>query len=176
MVLIRTGLAVALTYGTAFTLLCLGSAFAQSQTSSGLLSVSITVNGVGPAVTTTVPPPTTAGGCVTQTLFNVFGAVVRVTCVDNPFVSITPSIDMQFPGKFGSTFRYPLYSNPNSFNLLTGSDFSFNEVSRLRRSGSGNNFNSPTSIVTDLSIYRTAPQATIDAQGDTDLINMVISF
>ena len=171
-----TSIKALITFVSTALLLVSGCTSAQSQTSTGLLSVSITLNGVGPAVTTAVPPPATAGVCVTQTLFNLFGAVVRVTCVDNPFVSITPSIDMQFPGKFGSTFRYPLYSNPNSFNLLTGSDFSFNDVSRLRRSGLGNNFNSPTSIVTDLSIYRTAPQATIDAQGDTDLINMVISF
>ena len=176
MVLIRAGLAIALTYGSAFTLLCSGSAFAQNRTSIGVFSLGITLNGVAPAGLASTPPPATAGACVTQTLFNVFGAVVRVTCVDNPFVSITPSIDMQFPGKFGSTFRYPLYSNPNSFNLLTGSGFSFNEASRLRSSGLGNNFNSPASIVTDLSIYRTESQATIDAQGETDLINMVISF
>ena len=146
--------------------------FAQTRASVGLVSVGVTLNGTA----ATAPPPPVAGACITQALLNQMGAVVRVTCVDNPFVSIKPSIDSQFPGTFGNTFRYPLHSSPSSFNLVTSSIFSFNQISRLFGSVSGNNFNSPTSTVTDMSIYRTAPQATLDSQGDLDMMNMVISF
>ena len=162
-------------YCVAGLLLLSGFSIAQTRSSVGQFSVSITLNGVAPIVAG-APPPPTAGSCVTRALFNQMGAVIRVTCVDNPFVDIAPSIDAQFPGTFGNTFRYPLHSSPSSFNLLNATDFSFNEVSRLRRNGSGNNFNSPASTVTDLSIYRTEPQATMDAQGELDITNMVISF
>lgn len=130
-------------------LLLSGFSIAQTRSLVGQFSVSITLNGVA-----TVP----AGTCVSQTLFNQIGAVVRVTCVDNPFVSIAPSLDMQLPGTFGSTFRYPMFSSANSFNFATANT---------------NTFNSPASTVTDMSIYRTAPQAITDSQG---LMDMVISF
>ena len=170
-------------------LLLSGFAIAQTRSSVGQFSVSITLNGV-----TTVP----AGSCITQTLFNQTGAVVRVTCVDNPFVNIAPSISAQFPGTFGSTFRYPLASNSNSFNLASASTNNLNPVSgslnsvgisslfieeimsagsniqtASGRNVSGRSFNSRFSTITDLSIYRTAPQATTDEQG---LMDMVISF
>ncbi len=195
---IELRLAAVLKCGVAGLLLFSGCAFAQTRSSVGQFFVSITLNGVAPVVIPAVPPPPTAGACVTQTLFNQIGAVVRVTCVDNPFVNIAPSIDTQLPGTFGSTFRYPLFSSSNSFNLATASVNSFNPVagalnsasrsspsadnsaqttssaqSPLGTSVTSRNFNSPTSTVTDLSIYRTAPQATTDAQG---LMDMVISF
>lgn len=183
-------LTAALKYGAAILMLSSGFVFAQGQTSVGVFSIGITLNSVA-----TVP----AGSCVSQTLFNQTGAVVRVTCVDNPFVSIVPSIDTQLPGTFGSTFRYPLLSNSNSFNLANAGTNSFNLVSggglnasavpsifvegsaptgsnvqsTLGNNPSSRSFNSPTSTVTDLSIYRTAPQATTDAQG---LMDMFISF
>ena len=185
MISIRT----ALTYGSAILLLSSGFAFAQGQASVGVFSVGITLNRVA-----TVP----AGSCITQTLFNQTGAVVRVTCVDNPFVSITPSVATRFPGTFGSTFRYPLSSNSNSFNPASASTNNFNPVSGTLNStsvsslfveesiSSGSNvqstpernrsrrsFNLPTSTITDMSIYRTEPQATTDAQG---LMDMVVSF
>lgn len=191
MISIELRLAAVLKCGVAGLLLFSGFAFAQTRSSVGQFFVSVTLNGAGSAV---VP----AGSCVSQTLFNQIGAVVRVTCLDNPFVSIAPSIDTQFPGTFGSTFRYPLSSSLNSFNLATASVNSFDSVagalnsasrssptadnsaqktssaqSPLGTSVASRNFNSPTSTVTDLSIYRTAPQATTDAQG---LMDMVISF
>lgn len=163
-----------------------GSSIAQSPSAMAQFSVSVTLNGV-----TTVPP----GTCVTQTLFNQIGAVVKVTCLNNPFVSITPLIDMQFPGTFGGTFRYPLFSSfnvegagTNSSDLVSGglnnADVSsfFNEEntllganvqSTLTNRFNRRRFNSPTSTVTDLSIYRTEPEATTDSQG---LMDMIISF
>lgn len=184
-------LAAILKCGVAALLLSSDFAFAQTRSSVGQFFVSITLNGAGSAV---VP----AGSCVSQTLFNQIGAVVRVTCLDNPFVSIAPSIDTQFPGTFGRTFRYPLFSSSNSFNLATTSVNGFNSapsdlnsvsasspsddesaqtISGAQSSSGGNevsrNFNLPTSTVTDLSIYRTAPLATTDAQG---LMDMLISF
>lgn len=170
-------------------LLLSGLSIAQTRSSVGQFSVSITLNG-----TATVA----AGSCITQTLFNQTGAVVRVTCVDNPFVNIAPSIAAQFPGTFGSTFRYPLSSNSDSFNFAGARTNKFNPVSgslnsvgisslfieeststvpniqgASGRNASGRSFNSRFSTITDLSIYRTAPQATTDAQG---LMDMVISF
>lgn len=189
MIFIELRLAAVLKCGVAGLLLLSGFAFAQTRSSAGQFFVSITLNRVA-----TVP----AGSCVSQTLFNQIGAVVRVTCVDNPFVSIAPSLDVQLPGTFGSTFRYPLFSSSNSFNIATASTNSFNPVSgglnsanvsspsadssaqttSSAQSSSGSNvasrnFNSPTSTVTDMSIYRTAPQATTDTQG---VMDMVISF
>ena len=200
MTFIKIGRAIALTHSLALLLLSSSFAFAQSGTSVGSLTVSVILNGsvpFVPSVAAPTPPPV-AGACATQTLFNQTGAVVRVTCVNNPFVSIAPSIDTQLPGTFGSTFRYPLLSNSNSFNLASAGTNSFNPVSSGLnasavpslfvegstpigsnvQSTSGNNlssrsFNSPTSTVTDLSIYRTAPKATTDAQG---LMDMFISF
>ena len=189
MILIKVDVATALKYSIAGLLLFSSFAFAQTRSSAGQFSVSITLNGVA-----TVP----AGSCVSQTLFNQIGAVVRVTCVDNPFVSIAPSIAMQLPGTFGSTFRYPMFSSSNNFNIAIASTSSFNQISGRSngadvsslfveestpmgsnvQSASGKNvggrsFNSPTSTVTDMSIYRTPPQASTDAQG---LMDMVISF
>ena len=189
MILTRIDLVAALKCGSVILLLSSGFAFAQGQTAVGVFSIGITLNSVA-----TVP----AGSCITQTLFNQTGVVVRVTCVDNPFVNIAPSIAAQFPGTFGSTFRYPLSSNSNSFNLASASINNFNPVSGSLnsvgisslfieentstgsniQSASGRNvsrrsFNSRFSTITDLSIYRTAPQATTDEQG---LMDMVISF
>ena len=170
-------------------LLLSGFSIAQTRSSVGQFSVSITLNGIA-----TVP----AGSCITQTLFNQTGAVVRVTCVDNPFVNIAPSIAAQFPGTFGGTFRYPLSSNSNSFNLASASINNFNPVSgsinsvgisslfieeststgsniqsASGRNVNGRSFNSRFTTITDLSIYRTVPQATTDEQG---LMDMIISF
>ena len=189
MTLVKLLRASVLKRGLAGLLLFSGFAIAQTGSSVGQFSVSITLNGV-----TTVP----AGSCVSQTLFNQTGAVVRVICVDNPFVNIAPSIDMQLPGTFGSTFRYPLFSSPNSFNAATTNANNFNpapsdlnnvsasspsdgtspRTTSSAQSSSESNvvnrgFNSPTTTVTDLSIYRTAPLATTDAQG---LMDMLISF
>ena len=189
MTLIKAYIATVLRYSIAGLLLLSSFAFAQTRSSAGQFSVSITLNGVA-----TVP----AGTCVSQTLFNQIGAVVRVTCVDNPFVSIAPSIDMQLPGTFGSTFRYPMFSSSSSYNTVFARTDSFNQPSgELNRGGvsslfveesisPGSNvqsalgkdvgnrsFNSPTSAVTDMSIYRTPPQASTDAQGFMD---MLISF
>ena len=191
MIFLDLRLAAVLKWGVAALLLSSDFAFAQTRSSVGQFFVSITLNGAG---STVVP----AGSCVSQTLFNQIGAVVRVTCLDNPFVSIAPSIDTQFPGTFGRTFRYPLFSSSNSYNLAPASVNSFNpapsglnsvsasspsdgeseQTTPSAQSASGSNevsrnFNSPTSTVTDLSIYRTAPLATTDAQG---LMDMLISF
>lgn len=168
MISIRT----ALTYGSAILLLSSGFAFAQGQASVGVFSVGIVLNRVA-----TIP----AGSCMTQTLFNQTGAVVRVTCVDNPFVNIAPSIGLQLPGTFGNTFRYPLYSNPSSFNIATvnvdssrsalGSSNAAYRLSSL--TANATEPSSPTSTVTDMSIYRTEPQEAVDAE---NLMGMVISF
>ena len=188
MILTKIALVVAFRCGSAILLLSSGSVFAQNRTSVGVFSVGITLNR-----TATAP----AGSCITQTLFNQTGAVVRVTCVDNPFVNIAPSIDLQLPGTFGKTFRYPLYSNSSNLNSATADIDIFKfalyrqnsayllslksanttqlESSIQDTSGNlvGSNFTSPTSTVTDFSIYRTGPQATTDSQG---LMDMVISF
>lgn len=171
MIFLGFRLAAVLKCGVAGLLLLSGFAFAQTRSSVGQFFVSITLNGAGSVV---VP----VGSCVSQTLFNQLGAVVRVTCVDNPFVSIAPSIDMQLPGTFGSTFRYPLLSSSNSANLSSPSAENSTQTGLIAQSSSGSsvfsrNFNSPTSTVTDLSIYRTAPQTMTDAQGQ---MNMFISF
>ena len=198
MTFFKSRLVVALKYVTTGLLLISGLAFAQTQSSVGRFFVSVTLNGVAPIFPASTTSPPVAGACITQTLFDQLGAVVRVTCIDNPFVNIVPSIGGQFPGTFGSTFRYPLFSNPGSFNLATAGFKSLsslpsglNSVGASSLSGdnstlttsnaqrppvgsvSSRNFNSPTSMVTDMSIYRTAPQATTDAQGAMD---MVISF
>lgn len=193
MTLFKTGLATALMHSLAFlSLLSPSFAAAQNQTAVGLVTVSIILNGVGP---TRAP---VAGACDTRTLFNESGAVIRVTCVNDPFVSIAPSTQGRFPGNSGRTFRYPLFSNPNQFDFGTAGFNNFNQLSgnlnnvgsSLRiggnnaqtivgdRSSSGDNatnsrFNSPTSTVTDMSIYREEPQAKTDPQ---EVIDMVIIF
>ena len=189
MVSIRIDLATVLRCCSLILFLSSGFVFAQGQSSVGMFSVNIILNRVA-----TAP----AGSCVSQTLFNQMGAVVRVTCVDNPFVNIAPSIATQFPGTFGSTFRYPMFSSSDNFNNVTASINSFNQISgglnsvgvaslfveesksvglnaqsTLVKNATSRSFNSPTSTITDLSIYRTAPQATTDEQG---LMDMVISF
>lgn len=189
MTFIKFSLASVLKFCATGLLLLSGFAIAQTRSSVGQFSVNITLNGA-----TTV----SAGTCVSQTLFNQVGAVVRVTCVDNPFVSITPSIDIQLPGTFGRTFRYPMFSSSNSPNIVNANIIGFNPVSdglnsvgvaslfveeslptgsnfqgTLGNSRSIRSFNSPTSTITDMTIYRTAPQATTDSQG---LMDMVISF
>lgn len=191
MVFLELRLAAALKYGVAALLLSSDFAFAQTQSSVGQFFVGITLNGAGPAV---VP----AGLCASQTVFNQIGAVVRVTCLDNPFVTIAPWIDTQLPGTFGGTFRYLLSSNSNKFDHASTGINSFkpapsglNSVSASlptagesaqpassAQSSSGRNsisriLNSPMGTVTDLSIYRTSPLATVDAQG---LMHMLISF
>lgn len=169
-------------------LLFSGFSISQTRSSVGQFSVNITLNGIA-----TAP----SGSCITQTLFNQTGAVVRVTCVDNPFVNIAPSIDLQLPGTFGKTFRYSLYSNPSNLNSATADIDSFKfalyrqnsayllslksanttqlESSIQDTSGNlvGSNFTSSTSTVTDFSIYRTGPETITDSQG---LMDMVISF
>lgn len=195
MTFVKFARAIATTHGLAVLLLSSNFVSAQNQTSVGSLTVSVILNGF---VSSIAAPSPVAGACITKTLFNELGAVIRVTCVDNPFVVITPSIESQLPGTFGSTFRYPLFSNPGSFNLASAGFSNFNTLSgslnsagASSRSGDSNtqttlgtqmpsggdvlnrNFDSPTSTVTDMSIYRTAPQATTDEQGAMD---MVISF
>ena len=186
--LTKIDLLAAFKYGLSVLLFSSSFAFAQGQTAVGVFSVGITLNRDA-----TVP----AGSCITQTLFNQTGAVVRVTCVDNPFVNIAPSIDLQLPGTFGKTFRYPLYSNPSNLNSATADIDRFKfalyrqnsayllslksanttqlESSIQDTSGNlvGSNFTSPTSTVTDFSIYRTGPETITDSQG---LMDMVISF
>ena len=189
MILLKADIATVLKCIAAGLLMFSSFAFAQTRSSAGQFSVSITLNGVA-----SVP----AGTCASQTLFNQTGAVVRVTCVDNPFVSIAPLIDTQLPGTFGSTFRYPTISSLSSYNVATASSSSLNPVdstlngagvsslfvdpsastglnvqSAAGRNVVNRNFNSPTSTVTDMTIYRTAPQTTTDPQG---LMDMIISF
>lgn len=186
MILTRVDNTVFLKYCIASFLLLPSFGSAQSRSATGQFSVSISLNGVSAAP---------AGSCISQTLFDQRGAVVRVTCVDNPFVTIAPSIDMMFPGTFGGTFRYPVFSSISS--VTAGADSSTQFSGGSNRVGvsslfveestspgsniqnvTGNNFglsrfNSRTSAVTDMSIYRTSPQASTDAQG---LMDMVISF
>jgi hypothetical protein len=55
-----------------------------------------------------------AGTCVSQTLSEETGAVVRVTCQDGVFVSITPAPGARFVGTHGGAYSYyfgPAFSN-----------------------------------------------------------------
>ena len=129
---------------------------------SARLNISIVLN-----------PPSLSGLCVSQTLSEQFGAVVRIVCATGQYVSITPLPGKRFPGSYGGAFRYPLLGGqyplmlaPEGVGQSTPSSLN-NQYSPALRAGY-NRFYPGLSSVTDLPVYR--------IEGLDSQLDMLVTF
>lgn len=129
---------------------------------SAQLNVSIVLN-----------PPSQSGLCISQTLSEQFGAVVRIVCATGQYVSIAPLPGTRFPGTYGGAFRYPLLSGqystalaPEPIGKILHSSLN-NQYSPALRAGY-DRFYPGLSNVTDLPVYRT--------EGLDSKLDMLVTF
>jgi len=106
-------------------LLCTGVAVSQAGTSTGQLSVNITLTGTNTGAAGSRGVNTAAqsvpGVCISETLSERTNALVRVVCGTGQFVSITANPNARFLGTHGGAFRFVLsQGNPSSDPQLAG--------------------------------------------------------
>lgn len=138
------------------------TASVQAASDSAQFSISIVLN-----------PPSLSGLCISQTLSEQFGAVVRIVCATGQYVSITPLPGKRFPGSYGGAFRYPLLGGqypllvaPEGVDQSTPSSLN-NQYSPALRAGY-NRFYPGLSSVTDLPVYR--------IEGLDSQLDMLVTF
>jgi hypothetical protein len=121
------------------------------------------------SVSIVLNPPLQSGLCVSQTLSEQFGAVVRIVCATGQYVSITPAPGKQFPGAFGGAFRYPLFSGQYSPTLAFEAVGQSTQSPRNNTLRTGYNRFYPGSVsVTDLPVYR--------VEGLNSQLDMLVTF
>ena len=123
-------------YGSLALLLCTGAAVSQAGTSTGQLSVNITLTGAAGGTGVNTAAQSAPGVCISQSQSEQTSALVRVVCGTGQFVSITANPNARFLGTHGGAFRFVLSPGNLSSNL------------QLAGQGLPNNFYPGTGTVT----------------------------
>jgi len=102
---------------TALGAAALGAASLCMGTESGIVGINISL------ATGNSPAPGTGGVCVSQTLSERNGAVVRVVCESGQFVSISPIPGGRFVGTHGGAYSYHFGSTLRGVNVAGYGEF-----------------------------------------------------
>jgi hypothetical protein len=87
------------------------------------VNITLTAPGAPPPTGGATPPQGSADFCVSQSLSDATGAIVRVVCKSGQFVSIEPRPGSPFLGVHGGAFRYYFASGiPADLRFLGGSN------------------------------------------------------
>lgn len=107
--------------------LCFAALIAASSCIAGAGSSDVSVNIT--LATGTVAPPEASGVCVSQTLSEQNGAVVRVVCESGQFVSISPLPGGRFVGSHGGAYSFHFGSSYRAVNVAGFGEFAHGAAS-----------------------------------------------